>query len=170
MAIDRHQAADADILAKLQLRRSPKWPEVEKAFRAKYPQCASGVENAPLNVHHMFPFHYVVLCGRPDLELDPRNLMTLCTAEDTEHHVLVGHLDDYESYNPQVMEFVQTYKGKAAADIRADVAWQKAHAGRPKHVDLMSQQEKDAFKTMLDGKFPPDPTIVAEAAKARAGA
>jgi hypothetical protein len=167
MANDKHQLADANIKAKLGVERSSKWDEVEKAFRARNPRCVACGEGEQLNVHHMYPFHYVVLCGRPDLELDPRNLLTLCTREDREHHLLLGHLDDYESYNPQVEEFVQTYKGKAAAEIRNGAAWQKAHDSKPKHVDQMSQQEKDAFKTMLNGKFPPDPVIVAEAAKAR---
>jgi hypothetical protein len=170
MAIDRHQAADAIILAKLKIERSPKWPVVEKAFLAKNPKCVVCGEGQQLNVHHMFPFHYVVLCGRPDLELDPRNLMTLCTREDEQHHVLLGHLDDYESYNPEVRGFVQTYKGQSNQQIRNNAAWEKAQGGKPKHLDQMSQQEKDDFKTMLDGNLPPDPAIVAEANQARKSA
>lgn len=50
-----------------------------------------------------------MLVGRPDLELDPRNLLTLCIRPDCEHHVLLGHLDDYESYNPKVLGFVKAY-------------------------------------------------------------
>ena len=170
MAIDKHQVADANIRAKLKLERSPKWDEVEKAFRAKNPKCVACGENQQLNVHHMYPFHYVVLCGRPDLELDPRNLLTLCTREDLEHHLLLGHLDDFESYNPQVEEFVQTYKGQSASQIRNNAAWQKVRDGKPKHVEQMSQQDKDDFKKMLDGKFPPNAAIVQEADKARKGA
>jgi len=170
MSSDRHQMADANISAKLKLERSPKWDEVEKAFRAKNPKCVACGENQQLNVHHMYPFHYVVLCGRPDLELDPRNLLTLCTREDREHHLLLGHLDDYESYNPAVEKFVQTYQSESTTQIRGDSNWQAARDGKPKHVEQMSQQDKDDFKKMLDGKFPPDPAIVEEAAKARKGA
>jgi hypothetical protein len=32
-------------------------------------------------VHHIFPFHYCIALGRPDLELDDRNLITLCEDE-----------------------------------------------------------------------------------------
>ena len=167
MVIDKHQVADANIRAKLKLERSSKSPEVEKAFRAKNPKCVACGEIEQLNVHHMFPFHYVVLCGRPDLELDPHNLLTLCTREDLEHHLLLGPLDDYESYNPEVEEFVQTYKDQSATQIRNNVAWQTARDRKPKHVDQMSQQEKDEFKKMLDGKFPPNPAIVKEANEAR---
>ena len=41
------------------------------------------------------------------LELDPRNLLTLCIGPDCEHHVLLGHLDDYESFNPKVLGFMK---------------------------------------------------------------
>ena len=170
MASDRHQMADANIQAKLKVQRSPKWDEVEKAFRAKNPKCVACGEGEKLNVHHMYPFHYVVLCGRPDLELDPRNLLTLCTREDLEHHLLLGHLDDYESYNPQVEDFVKTYKSQTGSQIRNNAAWKTAHGGKPKHLDLMTQQEKDDFKKMLDGKYPPDPAIVNEAEGARKSA
>ena len=88
MASDQHKLADASIAAKLKLERSPKWDEVEKAFRAKTRSVWLCGESEQLNVHHMYPFHYVVLCGRPDLELDPRNLLTLCTREDREHHLV----------------------------------------------------------------------------------
>jgi len=167
MAINKHQAADASIQAKLKLQRSPKWPEVERAFRTKNPNCLACTENQQLNVHHMYPFHYVVLCGRPDLELDPRNLITLCTREDEEHHLLLGHLDDFESYNPQVETFIQTYKDRPASQIKGDAAWQTARGGKPKHVELMSPEDKEQFKAMLDGKFPADPAIVKEAEEAR---
>ena len=95
--------------------------------------------------------------------------MTLCTEPTNEHHVLLGHLDDYESYNPAVESFVKTDANETNQQIRGDAVFQKAHADRPKHLDLMSQPEKDAFKQMLDKKFPADPAIVAKAAKARAG-
>src|SRR6266436_3820216 len=135
--VDKRAAADAIISQKLQLERSPAWPQVEKVFRAKNPKCQACNETQDLNVHHMYPFHYVVLCGRPDLELDERNLMTLCTRQDTEHHILLGHLDDFESYNPDVKQFVKTYAGKSNQQIRADAAFQTAHAAKPKHIDLM---------------------------------
>lgn len=68
MAIDKHQAADNAITAKFNLKRSSEWPEVERIF--KHPGCAACGATTSLNVHHMFPFHDVVLRGRPDLELD----------------------------------------------------------------------------------------------------
>jgi hypothetical protein len=165
---DRHAAADLNIQQKNQIERSPAWGGVEKAFRAAHAHCQACDENQQLNVHHMYPFHYVVLCGRPDLELDPRNLMTLCTRKDREHHVLLGHLDDYESYNPDVEQFVQTFAAQSNQQIRVNSGFQRAAAQKPKHLDQMTAAEKAAFKAMLDAKFPPIPAIVAQAAKARA--
>lgn len=167
MALDKHQAADAVIRQKYQLDRSPAWPQVEKAFRTAHPQCAACSETGQLNAHHKFPFHYVVQCGRPDLELDPRNLVTLCVRQDREHHILLGHLDDYESYNPDVADFVYLYHDETNQQIRADAAWQQAHLAKPKRLEQMTPDDKVAFKKMLDQKFLPDPAIVAKAAAAR---
>jgi putative sterol carrier protein len=162
---DRHQAADKAIRQKFNLVRSPEWPDVEKTFRDTHPNCAACGERRQLNIHHKFPFHYVVLCGRPDLELDPRNLLPLCVRHDCEHHVLLGHLDDYESYNPRVLEFVKKYSGRTNRQIHGNAAWQKAAAQKPKPLDQMSLAEKDAFKKMLDGKFPPNAAIMARAVR-----
>jgi len=167
MPVGRHQAADRIIQRKLQLVRSPAWDDVRDAFLAKFKHCAACGGTQQLNVHHKFPFHYVVLCGRPDLELDPRNLITLCVRKDCEHHVLLGHLDDYESYNPRVLTFVKKYAGKSASEIRAADAFKQAKAAKPKHIDQMSQVEMDAFKKKLDRKFPPKAAIMAEALQAR---
>src|SRR5262249_40052921 len=91
--------------AKFDIRRSPEWPKVEKAHLAKQAHCICcrpGYKSeAGLQVHHIFPFHYCIALGRPDLELDDRNLITLCENEKSEpgedHHLLVGHLDDFQS-------------------------------------------------------------------------
>jgi hypothetical protein len=49
---------------------------------------------------------------------------------DCEHHVLPGHLDDYESYNPRVLAFVKKCSGLTSNQIRADAGWQKAACNR----------------------------------------
>ena len=81
--------------------------------------------------------------------------------------MLLGHLDYFESYNPAVLEFVKTYAGRTNQQIQSDAAYQKSHSNRPKHLDLMSDAEKAAFKDSLDKQFVPDPAIVAKAAKAK---
>jgi len=61
----------------------------------------------------------------------------------------------------------RTVRGKTGPQIRADAVWRKAQAKRPRHLDLMTPRQKDAFKRMLDRKFPPHPAIVAKAVAAR---
>jgi hypothetical protein len=166
MTTSLHLAADLAIWQKFNLARSPAWPDVERDFRIAHPNCAACGESKQVNVHHKFPFHYVVLCGRPDLELDPRNLVTFCIRADCQHHILLGHLDDYQSYNPQAVKFFRLYSGKTGQQIRADAAWKLARAAKPKHVDQMTQKQKDAFKRMLDRKYPPHAAMLAKVAMA----
>jgi hypothetical protein len=44
----------------------------------------------------MKPFHL-----HPELELDPKNLITLCMSR-KECHLQIGHGDDFKAYNPNV--------------------------------------------------------------------
>ena len=83
-------------------KRSEHWPRVEEAFKVKNPRCAccGGTEN--LNVHHVMPFHLCIAVGRPDLELDDRNLVTLCRGP-FNCHLLFGHLGDFKGFNPLVL-------------------------------------------------------------------
>ena len=77
--------------------RSPEWPRVRAQFLHLHPNCAACSSTVRLQVHHQYPFHL-----DPTKELDPTNLITLCMAT-RECHLLVGHLDDWEDYNPQVV-------------------------------------------------------------------
>jgi hypothetical protein len=82
-----------------------------------------------LQVHHIKPFHL-----HPNLELDPRNLITLCELPGRDHHLLIGHLDEWESYNVNVRDGAKRYHGKSADQIRANATWQKEVAKRPAGV------------------------------------
>jgi hypothetical protein len=80
--------------------RSPRWERTRRLFLAKWPQCAvcalDAAQAGGLNVHHVVPVEFVRRAGRPDLELDERNLITLCEAGEN-HHLVVGHLGDWRS-------------------------------------------------------------------------
>jgi hypothetical protein len=56
--------------------RSPEWPRVERLHLQRQPRCMcckpGANTRAGLQVHHIFPFHYCIALGRPDLELDDR--------------------------------------------------------------------------------------------------
>jgi len=103
--------------------RSPEWPE----HRLREPACVvCGYKGKKLQVHHIKPFHL-----HPQLELDPHNLITLCEARGRDHHLLLGHLDAWDSYNEHIHDDVRHFHRKTAAQIRADAVWQKKMAHRP---------------------------------------
>jgi len=107
--------------------RSPQWGRVEKEHLQREPTCvACGYRGHHLQVHHVKPFHL-----HPQLELDPDNLITLCTAPGREHHLLLGHLDEWKSYNEHIRADVKHFYRKSAAQIRADLKWQKKLLTRP---------------------------------------
>lgn len=82
--------------------RSPKWREAEKVHLAQYSSCAACGGNTRLQVHHEKPFHL-----DPQLELDPKNLVTLCMGP-FECHLRIGHGDFFKAYNPNVRADAQT--------------------------------------------------------------
>jgi hypothetical protein len=164
MEVDPGELIDhgAEVGANNGFKRSEHWPAVEKAFLQQHPTCVvCGRADLPRNVHHTdAPFHFARYLGRPDLELDPRNLHTLCVAHDNEHHVLVGHFDDYESFNPDLLAWVKKTKTMDAATIRALAEWQEAVKTRPPFLSKMTQQQKIEMRKHLDALFPPDPNVL----------
>lgn len=73
--------------------RSSHWPKVRNAFLADHPACEACGRKKKLEVHHIVPFHV-----DPALELSESNLTTLCLR----CHLLLGHLDDWKSWNSRV--------------------------------------------------------------------
>ncbi len=107
--------------------RSPQWGRVEKQHLLREPVCAAcGYQGRGLQVHHIKPFHL-----HPALELDPNNLITLCEIPERDHHLLIGHLDNWESYNMHVRRDALRFANESSDQIRADMAWQKEMIQRP---------------------------------------
>lgn len=107
--------------------RSPHWGSVAKEHLRREPACAvCGYKGRKRQVHHIKPFHL-----HPDLELDPHNLITLCSARGKEHHLLLGHLGAWDSYNEHIRADARHFYRKTAAQIKADLHWQKKMLGRP---------------------------------------
>jgi hypothetical protein len=80
--------------------RSGKWPAVRDAYLAGHPTCEAcgvGGPKADLDIHHILPVSLW-----PEKELDPSNLITLCNQHHC--HLMIGHLGDYDAYNPLVRE------------------------------------------------------------------
>lgn len=156
------------------IRRSPKWPSVEKHFLAVNPFCIACNETQHvarlalvginptrgLQVHHaVIPFHYAILLGRPDLELDPRNLCVLCEDElgvkTEDHHNLVGHGRNFQSYLPDASTLAKIkFNGLGKKDLVTNKEFLTLCANLPKKWNELSQVEKDSLRTMLDSKLP----------------
>ena len=143
--------------------RSPEWERVKNGHLQKEPRCVCCGSHwragTPVQVHHIFPFHYCVALGRPDLELDQRNLITLCETEaggtGQNHHLLVGHLDDFEAANPRSRhDAAEKYLEKLAAVIRADPAWAAEVKERLPLLRQMSAQAKAALRREMDERMP----------------
>jgi hypothetical protein len=138
--------------------RSTKWPEVEKTHRAEHPNCAAClVPGAPVQVHHIFPFHYAIALGRPDLELDDRNLISLCETEKgnpaENHHLLIGHLGNFKEGNLSVwFDAQRTWHGMTEAQIKSAHGWKLAP--KLKDLDKMTDDEKAALRALMDKTFP----------------
>ncbi len=160
-ALQDHGAAEA---ARFGIKRSPEWPRVEHEHLQIQGQCVvCGKSEAngqvKLQVHHIFPFHYCIALGRPELELDQRNLITLCEDEvghpADNHHLLVGHLDDFQSSNLAVVTDAKTtFHGMSAAAIKSDPRWKQKEAARLKPLDQMTAQDKADFQAEMNATFP----------------
>jgi 5-methylcytosine-specific restriction protein A len=83
--------------------RSGLWPHVRNNFLVLNSSCAVCGKKEELEVHHKVPFH-----EKPELELDPQNLITFCG----DHHFLFGHLLNWSSYNPEVEVDARIYHDK----------------------------------------------------------
>lgn len=108
--------------------RSPHWSAVEREHRKREPLCvACGYSGKELQVHHIWPFHL-----HPELELDPSNLLTLCERPGWNHHLLLGHLDEWQSYNEHVRDDVVIFAKMTSVELRLNSAWLARRNGRPK--------------------------------------
>lgn len=139
--------------------RSLHWSAVARAFRKLHPQCACCIvpSTKHAQVHHRFPFHYCVALGRPDLELDMRNLITLCewpSHRSPDHHLIIGHLGNFRSANLTVAEDAATFRGMSLAKIRTDPRWLKKVESRLKPLDQMTVKDKASFTRLMTATFP----------------
>lgn len=81
--------------------RSPQWPKVRAAWLKEHGECAACGQTDHLNVHHVVPF-----AVDASKELDPTNLITLCT-DGPGHmncHLVIGHAGNYRCRNEKVRE------------------------------------------------------------------
>lgn len=84
--------------------RSGKWPRVRRQHLEREPACVACGRTKALEVHHVLPFS-----ERPELELDPDNLITLCGDP---CHIVHGHLMSWTRSNPDVRQDCERYRQK----------------------------------------------------------
>ncbi|WP_220199768.1 HNH endonuclease [Ktedonospora formicarum] len=125
----RRQRGDhgARIAKKHGKERSGEWARVQDEHLLREPACrACGYKGKKVQVHHIKPFHL-----HPELELDPSNLITLCQARGKHHHMLLGHLNLWASYNAEIEDDVRHFYGQSARQIKASLAWKTKVTQRP---------------------------------------
>lgn len=148
------------------LARSTHWPTVRSHFLKTHPTCFCGC-TTQVEVHHILPFHFCVTHGRPDLELDPRNLITMCDCHAHQHHLLVAHYGSFESFNPDVVVLAVRFKGMTSDQIKACNIWLIGMKARPKPLREWTKETETHFKALMKSWYPPDHAIVALAASHR---
>lgn len=119
-----------------ELKRSPHWSTVEKAWLAKHPRCAACGGSRHVQVHHIRPFHEAPELELADgtgrfcrLEVRPGvfacNLISLCMGPH-EDHLRIGHGGHFHRDNPNVVEDARQLllapSKRQAIEIRAQVA------------------------------------------------
>jgi hypothetical protein len=142
--------------------RSPKWPAAEKlALKTQHYCDVCGLAMDPkvkLQVHHVIPYHFCVLLGRPDLELDQRNLIVLCETEEgapaPNHHLLVGHSGDFQSSNINVRKDAPVFFRMDEATIKKNPHYLENIKGRLKPWDQMNDDDKKSLRALMDSLYP----------------
>lgn len=99
--------------------RSPQWHGVRMTAIKDNPKCACCGDTTNLQVHHLVPFH-----TKPELELDPKNLVVVCMGKN-ECHILIAHGDSFKRYNPYLAADIKNIQ---AGTISLQEAAQRAKA------------------------------------------
>ena len=155
-----------NVASQLGVQRSQEWDRVRTAHLKISGQnnCAVCNETQILQVHHIVPFHLCHLVYRGDLELDERNLMTLCEVPTNNHHLLLGHLSDWEIYNKAGREgIIKAFHGQPPDSLTADQieladVWKQWMASKPSRWLEMSTQDRLDLRSFLDTNLPYIPT------------
>ena len=137
--------------------RDPKWDEARDKYLKTHHKCVVCGRNTDLQIHHMFPVSYIRELGRPELELDERNFMTLCESDDDSHtenhHLLIGHLDSWKSMNEHVVANAKKFINHTAAQIKANPQWKAEVAKRPRPATALTKAEKEHIIKLMESKF-----------------
>jgi 5-methylcytosine-specific restriction protein A len=143
-------------------KRSWRWPLAKRKALKAQPYCtvcgSKDKQATNLQVHHIIPFHYAVLLGRPDLELDQRNLIVLCQTEAGEpgedHHLLVGHAGNFQSSNIDVRQDAVRFLHMTESEIKKSDHFKEDKKNRLKPWDKMTMKDKEDLKALMNQLYP----------------
>jgi len=146
----------ARIAAKHGIVRSPEWRNFKRKVIAEMPRCLCCGGKDGLDVHHLYPLHFIQAAGRADLELDRRNVNPFCQCEDRMHHLLLGHSGCFESFTdplilPDVLKLFGTW---TAEQIRLSPSFLELERRRPQRLECWGVLELKELKKTLDNRFP----------------
>ncbi len=99
--------------------RAPDWSRQRRIHLNQFPECAVCGTRRNLDVHHVLPVH---LPDGKQLELVSWNLLTLCRP----HHLLVGHLCDWKSWNSEAKFDAANWRQKVRERPRSQPAEAKS--------------------------------------------
>lgn len=95
--------------------RAGAWPRVRAEHLQREPACMACGKTGDPEVHHIIPVAEALRRGRPELELDPENLITLCAGP---CHLVHGHLMNFQRFDPSVRTSVAAYRARLEAARR----------------------------------------------------
>jgi len=137
--------------------RSPQWDEVRDKYLSKHNKCMVCGSSDNLQIHHIFPVSYIRELSRPELELEPKNFMTLCESEENDpaenHHILIGHLGNFSSMNEHAVADVKRFSKKTSTQIKTSGYWKAEKASRPKPANKMTKAEREHITKLIEKKF-----------------
>lgn len=84
--------------------RSGQWPKARADWLVLHPLCRACGTNKFITVHHKKPYHKF-----RELELDPRNFVTLCESPSHNCHLIWGHLLNWLLWNELVEKMCDEY-------------------------------------------------------------
>lgn len=155
-----HDADDhgARIAATHGIARSSLWRKAEHDALNRNPHCIVSGTTDKVQVHHGFiPFHFAILLGYPWLEVDQWNLFTFAMSKGNEKHLLVGHADDFVTWNPNFLVDAKRWKGQSDDAIRADPLFSQRMKTRPATWAKMAEKDRHAWGAFLAKNAPKKP-------------
>lgn len=138
-------------------RRSPKRHHYNTMQVIKHPNCIicdRTADKVELVAHHIYPISLLRLINRLDLELDDRNIRTICEDKKLGCHYLFAHYQDWKSYNPDIDEFADMFKNSTVAEILESSTYQSALTNRPCPIHMMPRTTLNCIASQLADIMP----------------